>query len=89
MSRQLQGVQIPPDALVLSTILGLPPAKQAKVPVFEDDTVDELTARVHAQEHRIYPLVVKWFCQGRLGMANDKAVFDGETLPEAGYASED
>ena len=31
VSRQLQGVQIPPDALVLSTILGLPPAKQAKV----------------------------------------------------------
>ena len=31
VSRQLQGVQIPPDALVLSTILGLPPAKQAQV----------------------------------------------------------
>ena len=31
VSRQLQGVQIPPDALVLSTILGLPQAKQAKV----------------------------------------------------------
>ncbi|MBY6186643.1 phosphoribosylglycinamide formyltransferase [Marinobacter hydrocarbonoclasticus] len=68
---------------------GGPVILQAKVPVFEDDDADDLAERVHTQEHRIYPLVVKWFALGRLAMADDQALFDGEALPVAGYASED
>ena len=37
---------------------GGPVILQAKVPVFEDDTVDDLASRVLIQEHKIYPLVV-------------------------------
>lgn len=39
---------------------------QAAVPVRADDTPDVLAARVLAQEHRIYPLAIRWFAEGRL-----------------------
>ncbi|MDO6428411.1 phosphoribosylglycinamide formyltransferase [Thalassotalea sp. 1_MG-2023] len=67
---------------------GGPVILQAKVPVFETDTVQVLASRVHEQEHRIYPLVVKWFCSGRLKMQGDAVILDGEVLPASGYASE-
>ena len=37
---------------------GGPVILQAKVPVFPEDTADDLAQRVHQQEHRIYPMVV-------------------------------
>lgn len=67
---------------------GGPVILQAKVPVFENDTATDLAARVHEQEHRIYPLVVKWFCDNRLSMNGQSAVLDGQELPVSGYASE-
>lgn len=39
---------------------------QAAVPVRGDDTPASLSARVLAQEHRIYPQAVRWFAEGRL-----------------------
>ncbi|WP_299021735.1 phosphoribosylglycinamide formyltransferase [uncultured Photobacterium sp.] len=68
---------------------GGPVILQAKVPIFEDDSVEDVTARVQQQEHRIYPLVANWFLQGRLSMNNDNATFDGKILPGQGYAAED
>ena len=68
---------------------GGPVILQAKVPVFEDDTPDELAARVLTQEHQIYPLVVHWFCQGRLKMVEHKAWLDGNLLPAQGYANDE
>lgn len=65
---------------------GGPVILQAKVPVFTDDTAEELAARVQDQEHRIYPLAVKWFINNRLTMKNGKAVLDGSELPAQGYA---
>jgi len=67
---------------------GGPVVLQAKVPIFEGDTVDEVQARVHEQEHRIYPLVVNWFCQERLKLENGRVTLDGEVLGSQGYASE-
>ena len=67
---------------------GGPVILQAKVPIFEGDSIDDLASRVHEQEHRIYPLVVKWFCSKRVKMIQDKAVLDGNVLPISGYASE-
>jgi phosphoribosylglycinamide formyltransferase-1 len=61
---------------------------QAKVPVFSGDSCDDLSARVHEQEHRIYPLVVKWFIEKRLSMQGDNAVLDGNILPSSGYAAD-
>lgn len=71
---------------------GGPVILQAKVPVFDGDTSDDLAARIHEQEHRIYPLVVKWLCQKRLFMTtkdqNEYAILDGNTLPISGYAND-
>ena len=39
---------------------------QAAVPVMPGDDAAQLAARVLAQEHRIYPRAVQWFCEGRL-----------------------
>ncbi len=61
---------------------------QAKVPVFADDTAEEVASRVHAQEHMIYPMVVQWFCDQRLDMIDGKAVLDGKALPVRGYAAD-
>lgn len=43
-----------------------PVVAQAAVPVLDDDDETTLAARVLAQEHRIYPLAVRWFAEGRL-----------------------
>jgi len=67
---------------------GGPVILQAKVPIFEEDSSDDLAARVHEQEHRIYPLVIKWLCQQRLSMVNEKAILDGTSLPASGYAND-
>ncbi|PCI62674.1 MAG: phosphoribosylglycinamide formyltransferase [Gammaproteobacteria bacterium] len=68
---------------------GGPVILQAKVPVFDNDNAEQLASRVHQQEHRIYPLVVKWFCENRLIMQNDHAVLDNMELSASGYANDD
>ena len=47
---------------------------QAAVPVLPGDTEETLAARVLAQEHRIYPQAVRWFCEGRLALAGNGRV---------------
>ena len=39
---------------------------QAAVPVLPDDDENSLAARVLAQEHRIYPQAIRWFCEDRI-----------------------
>lgn len=65
---------------------GGPVILQAKVPIFDEDTVDTLTDRVQTQEHRIYPLVVQWFVEDRLEMREGKAYLDGNPLGIHGHA---
>ncbi|HEG4446413.1 MULTISPECIES: phosphoribosylglycinamide formyltransferase [Aeromonas] len=67
---------------------GGPVILQARVPIFEGDDAGEVAARVQVQEHSIYPLVVQWFCEGRLQMRAGSALLDGMQLGPAGYASE-
>lgn len=67
---------------------GGPVILQARVPIFDDDDVESVFARIQEQEHRIYPLVINWFCQGRLKMADGRAILDGETLGPSGYAAD-
>ncbi|WP_429025860.1 phosphoribosylglycinamide formyltransferase [Aeromonas media] len=67
---------------------GGPVILQARVPIFEGDSADEVAARVQVQEHSIYPLVVQWFCEGRLKMQEGAALLDDVLLGPAGYASE-
>lgn len=68
---------------------GGPVILQAKIPVFDGDSEEDIVARVLTQEHAIYPLVISWFLDGRLTMAEDQAWLDNKLLPAAGYASEE
>lgn len=68
---------------------GGPVVLQAKVPIFPEDDAELVAARVHEQEHRIYPLVVRWFCQQRLQQSADQALLDGQVLSEYGYADDE
>ncbi|WP_026970947.1 phosphoribosylglycinamide formyltransferase [Aliagarivorans marinus] len=72
---------------VTAELDGGPVVLQAKVPVFEEDSAEELAKRVLVQEHAIYPLVVCWLCQGRLSMTEHGAELDGQLLPAEGYAN--
>lgn len=74
---------------VTAELDGGPVILQAQVPVFPDDEVADLSARVLEQEHRIYPLVINWLCCGRLALRDHAAWLDGQRLPAAGYASDD
>lgn len=43
-----------------------PIVAQAAVPVLDDDTVESLSARILAEEHRLLPLALEWLISGRL-----------------------
>ena len=49
---------------------------QAAVPVLDGDDAVTLAARVLAQEHRIYPLAVRWFVEGRLRVVDGRVGLD-------------
>ena len=50
---------------------------QAAVPVRRGDTPEALGARVLKAEHRIYPVAIRWFAQGRLALADGRVLLDG------------
>jgi phosphoribosylglycinamide formyltransferase-1 len=47
---------------------------QAAVPVASDDNEERLAERVLAEEHRVYPQVIRWICQGRVALGPDGRV---------------
>ena len=49
---------------------------QAAVPVLDDDDEASLAARVLAQEHRVYPLAVRWFAEDRLRLVDVRVLLD-------------
>jgi len=54
---------------------------QARVPVLAGDDAETLAARVLTREHRIYPLAVRWFAEGRLTLGADgRPHLDGAVL---------
>jgi phosphoribosylglycinamide formyltransferase-1 len=50
--------------LVDETLDSGPILLQAAVPVLDDDTVDTLSSRILAEEHRIYSEAIAWVAQG-------------------------
>ena len=61
---------------------GGPPVIQARIAVTAADDEASLAARVQTLEHRIYPLAVRWFCEGRLRCENGRAWLDDRALNE-------
>jgi phosphoribosylglycinamide formyltransferase-1 len=50
---------------------------QAAVPVLTGDTPQSLASRVIQAEHRIYPLALRWLCEGKLKIVDGRCVIDG------------
>ena len=69
---------------VSSELDGGPMVLQALVPVEDLDSPSVLAARVLVQEHVIYPIAIKWFCEGRLKLQNNLVLMDGHQLPVEG-----
>ena len=61
---------------------GGPLLRQARVPVLPGDTEDSLSARVHQQEHIIYPEVIGWIAGGRLQWRDHAPWLDGQPLSQ-------
>jgi phosphoribosylglycinamide formyltransferase 1 len=64
---------------------GGPLVVQAVVPVESTDSPTSLAQRVHAQEHQIYPLAIRWFAEGRLSLGDEGALLDGQLLGASGH----
>ncbi|TMH52247.1 MAG: phosphoribosylglycinamide formyltransferase [Betaproteobacteria bacterium] len=56
---------------------------QAAIPVHAGDTEATLAARVLQQEHRVYPLAIRWFVEGRLAVENGIVRVDGPDARQA------
>ena len=65
-----------------------PTVLQAKVPVFAEDTAQDLADRVLTQEHQIYALAASWFVGDRLKMQDQFAYLDGKQLEQFGYSAD-
>ena len=65
---------------VTAELDGGPAVIQASVKVQPHDDAVSLAARVQILEHRIYPLAVQWYCEGRLRCADGMAWLDGTVL---------
>ena len=50
---------------------------QAVVPVFPEDSEEQLAERILQQEHRIYPRAIQLYAEGRLHVVGRKVMVDG------------
>lgn len=51
---------------------------QAAVPILPEDDAAQLAARVLEQEHRIYPMAVRWFLEGRVKVIDGRVHIEGD-----------
>jgi phosphoribosylglycinamide formyltransferase-1 len=70
---------------VTAELDGGPLVVQAVIPVELNDSPASLAQRVHAQEHQIYPLAIRWFAEGRLSLGEQGALLDGQLLAASGH----
>lgn len=52
---------------------------QGRLAINANDTPETLQQRIHKIEHILYPMALKWFCQGRLQVKDGEVLLDGET----------
>ncbi|MCJ8169234.1 phosphoribosylglycinamide formyltransferase [Atopomonas sediminilitoris] len=69
---------------VTAELDGGPLVARAAITINSDDNAETLAARVHEQEHLLYPLVARWFAEGRLCLTPDGLTLDGQALPATG-----
>ncbi len=59
---------------------GGPVILRGRIPVLQHEDAANLAARVLAVEHRIYPLAIRWFAEGRLRKVGASILFDGHPI---------
>jgi phosphoribosylglycinamide formyltransferase-1 len=65
-----------------------PVIAQAAVPVFDDDTEETLAARILVQEHKIYPMAIRLFLEGRLSIEGRRVrVLGCGNIQEFGFSN--
>ncbi len=74
---EVHGVSI---HFVTEELDGGPVIAQAEVRIDPTDTPDTLAEKVQAKEHLLYPIVIRWFCEGRLQLDADNILFDGQRM---------
>jgi len=62
---------------------------QARVQVLPSDTPESLAARVLEEEHRIFPLAIRWLAEHRLRLDGRRVLLDGKIRPEQGFSGTD
>lgn len=67
---------------VTAELDGGPVIARARITVRADDDPERLAARVLEQEHRLYPTVIGWCCDGRVTLRDSRVLFDGQVLDE-------
>jgi phosphoribosylglycinamide formyltransferase 1 len=65
---------------VTAELDGGPLVAQFVVPVLPGDDVASLSGRVHAGEHKLYPMVIEWLTNGRLRWNGGNPELDGAAL---------
>jgi phosphoribosylglycinamide formyltransferase-1 len=60
---------------------------QAAVPVLDEDTVETLSRRILREEHRIYPLAIQLYAEGRLHIEGRRVRIEPPLLPETGSSA--
>jgi phosphoribosylglycinamide formyltransferase-1 len=68
--------------LVRAEVDSGPIIAQAVVPVEDGDDEDRLAARILTVEHRLYPLAVRLYAEGRLRIAGNRVAVTGGIPPE-------
>lgn len=62
---------------------------QAVVPVMDNDTVDTLSELILKYEHKIYPIAIQLFAEGRLKVEGRKVLVNKEGMSRAIYKLDD
>lgn len=58
---------------------------QTRLEVSAEDDVESLGQRLLTLEHKLYPLVIQWFAQGRIRLTDQGPYLDNKRLPKEGY----
>tara|TARA_R110000824_G_scaffold155226_7_gene327854 strand:+ start:12647 stop:13264 length:618 start_codon:yes stop_codon:yes gene_type:complete len=56
-----------------------PIVAQAAVPILEGDTAEALSARILAEEHKLYPHALRLVAEGRVTIIDERCVIEGDT----------
>ncbi len=59
---------------------GGPIVEQQSFPIEAEDSADSLFNKVQKLEHKMYPEVIKWFCEGKLKLVDDQVWLDGKAI---------